>query len=429
MESTKLRRRWRFLLAFLALFACGAIGIPAYLSSKAEAETLADLKALEEMGVPTTVADLAELGGNDTETLQIYAEAASKLKPTEEAWKKLAIDYAAWDPGFSDAKKKSLIEGCEEAIPLIEKAAARESFSFGRDWSKVPDRRFPEYWRLRIFAWIMLGEAERAAKRNEVGETTRFLKAADAIKFHFLAEPTLGAYIQAARIDNGVVNAICSALWNFRNDPVALGKLQNYLNSRKPFPGLRRALIGNLAIGRMILSSRENLLSHVDLKSEDWGERLADSYLSSGQIRAAAEQRLITTARKLFQGLPSNTTDVLGYEQPLVDLEKEFDSTAIPSNITHSLMWLWIDDLVEVSRMRSVRQNFPEIVFLLLREQAKTGKLPDKLPDYGDLTIDPFTGGQLTYKVVGKGFYLYSFGPDKMDDGGNSGDIALRVHG
>lgn len=147
---------------------------------------MADLQALKEMGVPTTSEELAELAGNDTETLQIYAEAASKLKPTEEAWKKLAIEYANWDPGFSDAKKKSLVEGCEEAIPLIEMAAARESFSFGRDWSKVPDRRFPEYQRLLILAWIMVGEAERARERDVVDDSIRYLKAADDLKFHLL---------------------------------------------------------------------------------------------------------------------------------------------------------------------------------------------------------------------------------------------------
>jgi hypothetical protein len=393
---------------------------------------LADLRALEEMGVPTTVEDLAELAGNDTETLQIYAEAASKLKPSEEAWKKLSGEYANWDPSLSAEQQKRLIEGCKEAIPLIEKAAARENFSFGRDWNNFPYNHTPEYWRLRIFAWIMLGESVRATVRDDVEDSIRWLKSADGIRRHLHSEPTQHAYRLAARIHNGVSNACSSAIWNFDHDPGALAKLETFMNSREPFPDLRRALIGNVAIGRVILSSKENFRSHVDLEPVNWASGLADSYFSSDQIRVSAERRLISTARWLFSIFPSDPNDIWGFEQPLLELEQEFDSTSRPSNIAHSYMWISIDDLGEVARTLRVRTNLPKILLRLARERAKTGKLPAKLPDYGDLTIDPFTGGQLTYKLVGKGFYLYSFGPDKMDDGGENGkemDIALRVHG
>ena len=55
--------------------------------------------------------------------------------------------------------------------------------------------------------------------------------------------------------------------------------------------------------------------------------------------------------------------------------------------------------------------------------KQKTGQYPDELtklaPDYlNPVPIDPFTGKPLAYRKVGKGFILYSLGPDQKDDNG-----------
>jgi hypothetical protein len=54
----------------------------------------------------------------------------------------------------------------------------------------------------------------------------------------------------------------------------------------------------------------------------------------------------------------------------------------------------------------------------LLLERARTGALPDRLPDWGDVCIDPFSRKPLRYVRHPRGFTLYSVGRDRTDDGG-----------
>ncbi|MDR1925440.1 MAG: hypothetical protein LBQ66_13800, partial [Planctomycetaceae bacterium] len=57
---------------------------------------------------------------------------------------------------------------------------------------------------------------------------------------------------------------------------------------------------------------------------------------------------------------------------------------------------------------------------------------PDKLesiaPKYIDvIPEDPFTSKELTYKKIDNGYILYSFGKNKIDDGGDdSKDITVE---
>jgi hypothetical protein len=73
----------------------------------------------------------------------------------------------------------------------------------------------------------------------------------------------------------------------------------------------------------------------------------------------------------------------------------------------------------------------------LLLDRAKTGELPKFLPDYGPGRIDPFSGKPLKYRRIENGFLIYSFGADRIDDGGvtrqdnpeaKTYDEAIRIH-
>ena len=66
-----------------------------------------------------------------------------------------------------------------------------------------------------------------------------------------------------------------------------------------------------------------------------------------------------------------------------------------------------------------------QVAVMIERYRLAKGRLPESLAELrgfvgADLPADPFTGGQLIYKVQGEGFLVYSVGEDKTDDGGPS---------
>ena len=71
---------------------------------------------------------------------------------------------------------------------------------------------------------------------------------------------------------------------------------------------------------------------------------------------------------------------------------------------------------VRVAADRIARQS---IAVLLYRNDH--GCLPDALPLSGQDAIDPFSGKPMIYKKLGKGFIIYSIGPDLKDNGGPHG--------
>jgi len=61
--------------------------------------------------------------------------------------------------------------------------------------------------------------------------------------------------------------------------------------------------------------------------------------------------------------------------------------------------------------------------------EARNGKLPQNIEELGnlvpkDLLIDPFSGGNLIYRLAGNDFYLYSAGYDGVDHRG-IGDVQI----
>jgi hypothetical protein len=67
------------------------------------------------------------------------------------------------------------------------------------------------------------------------------------------------------------------------------------------------------------------------------------------------------------------------------------------------------------------------VAFALAQHQREHGHYPKKLaalaPKYlGEVPLDLFTGQELTYRPSEKGFLLYSFGVNGLDDGGRSVD-------
>lgn len=92
-------------------------------------------------------------------------------------------------------------------------------------------------------------------------------------------------------------------------------------------------------------------------------------------------------------------------------------------------------DSLVFSRAQVARQRVALAAITLLLERQKTGSFPTTLPNMGQNSIDLFTGKPLIYRLKGKGFVLYSVGPNMLDDGGrdwapaigNAYDVAFEI--
>jgi hypothetical protein len=209
------------------------------------------------------------------------------------------------------------------------------------------------------------------------------------------------------------------------HDPAFLAAARKTLAAYGPLPDYRRAIMGELAMGRLLL---RDIHTFHDLSAAgmDDGSATHDpnsferGLFGSGIVKDAFDARLIRFYRRFIADLPA---DPAKWEQSEVAAKKA-DLSLMND---HSLVGIGFESVVPVFdpatvaiQMQLARRNLLDTTLRLLQDRARTGKLPRFLPDYGPSRLDPFSGRPLVYRREGAGFILYSFGRDGVDHGGKT---------
>jgi len=369
-------------------------GIFAYESSLSDAS--ADIKAIHQMGVPTTYEELLALSPTEgSDASADYAKCiqmASAFKGSQkDAYMDLGRRHAVFDT-LSDAK---LIPNI---FPPLMAGASKDRWNWGTDEERIrPNRRF--VWHaIRMLVNIAIANCDK----GNVDKAIDQMKAARRIANQAQANPECTMVI--APLYPGYIGMLKSR----PQDP-----------SVERFVAQETRLIAMPSVRFQIYDYEiEDVTdSHnpfVDESSEkNWLKRQWETFKDRRQNRQAATYEL-RIWRDALPRLPRDDRDWKGAARSLFDTNKRWSSPGTErTGDVYSCAYTLIGFGYFVAR-----QHVLASAAKLLLVHQQTGTFPTQLDPKDADSIDPFTRQPLIYRRKANGFLLYSVGRNLVDDGG-----------
>jgi hypothetical protein len=445
-------RRWRkrlfiFAIILSALFPIiSAIHILMgdYTQEKVDQE----LNRIQATGAPVKLQDLIKTPPpKDRNAALIYRQASKKMPNLKEEL--FIADIAYGDRNLSkpaDQKQaKELFQKYQSTFELIHKALAMPECEWESDWNLGNNLEYHHYAFLRSYARLLSSERAYLIHQGKLDDA--LFSTSDGFRLAQAAnEPTI-----ISCLVRGAVTSI------------AFNSLSQALNNNQPSPELARAFAEELyqeetkVIPVYVAAMKgERVLEIATAEEAYWPERNPAKYKnilnsrSNQIIEATGGRRLMKwySASDELAFLSFMKEEIrlvaLPYQTVINDpFAKSDPFKTLPWYPPRSAMFLTMILSPEIRAVVTTRDldvahlRIARTALLLKAYRSEHGEYPQHLSELGvPVPNDPYLEKPLTYRREGKGFVLYSWGPNLKDDGGHKpkdiknwreeGDIILR---
>lgn len=404
--------------------------------------TLSTARSAE--AVPQTAADVipAPLPAEEN-AAPLYLQAISALE-TEAVWDTtlaelaaVAVTVAKRDPLepvsnihiFAEGNRQAVVQdvltefarqldgpAVAEAMDLLDRAAAKPRCRFDIDYTKGPAILLPHLVKMRNLGRFLTAAANSLAEQRDAEAACHCVQLQLILAHHLHDEPLLiSQLVRTALITLATesLQRICSQVSLPANASELLDPWLAHAEERAPwvlaFHG-ERILLGEWAFAGT---------------PEEVGKRLQDVGAVPRPALFTPEQLAAELAA--YRGLMLRLTTALDlpYVQAQEELAKIRAEAARPSaiRVTANLVPS-LEPCVRKVAESQAGVRIARIALRLERYRAEHAAYPVQFTE-ADLTgiapescIDPFTGQPFRYRTAGKGFVLYSVGPDAVDNDG-----------
>ena len=394
-----------------------------------------NVKVLEEHGDVVNFEELkAHYAPQEPDSTPLYKEAHALLPKGIQD--EMMVTRTA-DPVSGPALVNRLVAQNAKALELVDKAAEMKRPALeieGLTGWKDPEE---VYWLFDLGRLM----GERARQKITNGDLDGFVadyRKLDNIAYHAAEYKD---YKGASTLSNlGRRGLFTPLIDRYRDDKATLLKVQEFLESRRATPTPFDGLHGKAANCVYLLEDEARLKKKLQFEYGNDNSAYLDQQIEKGilgqETRLAAADECVRRVAEMWQvsdrlqGRRYNYFEVQDefYLQHL-EIIQDVNPTAQLVNI---LLQVPIEYHREIANIY-VRNKTARILVRLALLRLENGQWPDELPDWGDLTQDPFSDGMLKYKRTNPGFILYSVGYDGIDNGGSSmskelvGDLASRL--
>jgi len=398
---------------------------------KAAAGHDAELDAAKKDGIPLEPADLAAMVRvPDSENA---APLYQKILPIIHEQGPLTKQFSAISSGFGHRAKPADIEKAYAALPAMRDvlAKAREATKlphcdFKRNWGLGPNVLFPEMSGMKNLARALAFEAKARAQTGDLNGALEDLTAAQKIGRHVGEDPNIIGLLVQVSIESIVQSALDEIIDKHKSDAHFLAAAKKMHDAFGPLPNFRYALGGEVVMGRVALRM---IKSHADFSMQDFSSSGEESktprafpgeeiIFSSPTVKDAFDMKLVHAYRMMYENASPDPDKWEITEKASKEAESQIDADHSISNMPSRVLAPVFSGVPGAIGRMIAHRHLTDTEIRLLLDQTRTGSLPSKLPNYGLSTMDPFSGKPLAYKPSKHGFLLYSFGPDRTDDGG-----------
>ncbi len=419
---------------------------PYFLRPKVDRE----IAAIRARGEPVTMADLAGPKIPNSQNGAVIYERVFKEMDKPQVAKDMAgfrfspsPKVLAEHPEFWEQTRLPL-KRCRYLIPLIEQAASKQKCRFNINWEDGPlDVRFPHLAKLRQLSRFLAVDAVANARNGNPAMAMRL------IRIGFMMSESLKnqAHLLSQILRTSQVASMSVALseslryGSIRQDQAE--KLYHVLRGIHLEQAYEEGLKGDRALGiaflasvaehprRSIHDTMRKMGSRLEPESRS-PEKIGGVYLSwvlrDELLYLRSMHKYIDAARLPYREIKSKGRDK--------SLDADLPGYALYCAILLPLSPGTWDSWERAPTMLDAGQ----VLLALSAYKDRFGSYPANLGELRTklgwkIPEDPFSGKDFIYKRDGKGFLLYSIGPDLKDDGGkelpkndrDNGDIVWRM--
>lgn len=402
----------------------------------------AEIAKIKAKGEPTSMADLAKPAIPDSQNAAlIYIEIGKRLS-TDDARKDMhtlreftSRQSREKNPRLWD-ESRAIIGKYKDVVALTESAEAKPRCRFPADWSKGATEATPwrHYSKLRSLARLLHANALLSAKDGRMEECCRLLNLSFKLTNALKEEPSLIAYLSRIVLLMTASRGLQDSLQYGLFDEHQSKQLFDTLRGVDLEEGYRRMLLGERVLflrdlpqvrgAEMIETSRvQDFTGLVEMLSGNHGRAMrhvTDLILGAAYDLACRNGDRLVWLRFMDRQMKGVRLSYKDAESKGILKDPHLPFFAVMSNMAGP-----VEARMTRSRFRTMAISAGDQTELaLLSYKDRYGAYPNDLAELQaklgyELPTDVYSGGSLIYKRQGKGFILYSVGPDLKDDGGN----------
>jgi len=429
-----LRKRvlWGFgLFGILCLGGICGFGYYAYQSNfGAAAKSLPhEIELARKDGIPLEPNDLrpAHPVPDDHNAATIYNAFFPRIERLWKAHTKLTEECSdvALDKATVAEKQdlKKALDESRESLDEIAAATKRPFCDFHYKYELGPALLMPEIAQARNSARLLDAEAHLLGEQGRVAEAYDLVASSQTLGRQIGKGPFLIASMVQSSIESMAVRELCHLIELSKSDPALLAKAQKTLDGFGPLIDLRSAFRSEVVMGRIAIHMVHTMGDLKQISGIASGSSSSGSTGSGGPglpafFAQACEAKFLVTWRKVFETMPADPTDWLGDYRVFQPIEHDMESDKSLDNTMNAILFPLLTPSALFVGEQDANRRIAATAIRLMQDRLRTGRLPDTLPNYGRISIDPFDGKPLRYRREGAGFKIYSIDQDFQDNGG-----------
>lgn len=334
------------------------------------------------------------------------------------------LDRLTWTPGY----RRQAIEKAQRALSLLRKAQAQPIEYVYSPQSPLNDRVERSGW--RFLGMTLLWSAEDAIEKGDGKRAVR-----DLLTLFRLAWDLMGGDALDVNLGYTMIQSVADKTWQQHSDlpPGDLSALSD---------GIRRILENAPSVHQALRHEEAAMLAAVQLVQdafvsgglEEIQKSLPDSTAPAFQYLRSLKDKPLREQVDYFQRFAQEARDRIAAWKRVASADpSEWGDIERPTGERpwRRLAMHYFDAsdriLPEYAYALAVSRLIATDAYLLARLKAKK-PLPNNLQSLPkSIRIDPYSGKDLMFRVVGTGYELYSVGENRRDDRGSDVDLGDRL--
>ncbi len=359
----------------------------------------------------------------------IYRDAATRLADRDSEWWGLTYSVREFLAGRSSPKDEAdlrkKIALADPALSLSIKASQKPRLDWGRHWEQGTNLVLDGYDKVRDLGKCLCARAILRAKTGQVDDALRDVEAAFRIASQLGQEPTIESLQAELSLEGDCQDALAEVV----NRPAAttahIDRAIQMVQSLRNLPSLRSALAVDVCLLCHTLATAgpntriEELSAYAhDETSTHWYDRDPSDWFGSRAFRDAWAAKAIHIMRRCLAAVPAREPTFADLSAASQRLEDDLQNDSSLENKQNGHFFPQFSETASQYTQIVAGRRMLAQCLAIKRARSTTGKLPSALPLGGESSVDPYDLKPLHYRLMGRGFRVYSVGPDQIDDGG-----------
>ena len=320
------------------------------------------------------------------------------------------------------ATAREALTASRPILAMLEKAASFDRCYFAQEYRLGFDVSSPELDRMRDCSHLLVAMARSQAYLGDFRGAVATLVCSARMSRHTVQAPALRGLLLGLPIARITLRVTEDLLTQRPKNEAVIAGLDRVLDALGPLPSARRASIADVPQTLVGLRSIHTWTDVVRLSgsSDSWNHSgPVDKFLiSNPDFMKAVEAKYLRTMVKFVRRIPADPDDLKGFRA--AGESADFDAmsdTSLTGRVALIVYPILARLPVFVASLHA-HENLDAVAAKLLAIRASGRPLPDVLPDFGKISIDPMDGKKLHYQRIGQGFKLYAIGRDLVDHRG-----------